>query len=452
MTCKTQFFGKLRRDLRVTLTPTLMAAGSLLAILVFTAFIADPRAAAQTETVLHNVSTTTQTTNSGLVRDSAGNLYGTSQTDGAYGYGTVFELSPPAAGGTVWTTKTIHVFGTLAGDGQYPSSANLIFDSAGNLYGTTNQGGAFGGGTVFELTLQPAGGWAEKILYRFGTTGTGPIYPDSVVFDGAGNLYGTAGGGLYGNGTVFELSPKTGGGWAVKTLHNFGAGPKDGIDPNAGLIIDGAGNIYGTTFMGGAHTASAVGGTVFELSPPAAGRTYWLETILHSFGVGVNVPAGDGWDPIGGVVMDGAGNLYGTTYNGGIYDAANTGGTVFELSPTAGGGWTETILHNFSENNVDGFWPCSSLTLDSAGNLYGTASAGGSKVNSPVYLYGVAFELSPPAAAGTTWTETILHPFGAGKDGQYPTSNLIFDSEGNLFGTTNRGGTLGGGVVFEVTP
>jgi len=425
---------------------------SVVTILILALSAATTRAAAQTETVLHNFDTASQTTNSGLVRDSAGNLYGTSQNGGLYGFGTVFELSPPAVGSTVWATKTIHVFGTSTTDGQYPSSPNLILDSSGNLYGTTNQGGTFGGGTVFELTLQPAGGWAEKILYRFGTTGTGPIFPDSVVFDGAGNLYGTAGGGLYGYGTVFELSPKTGGGWAVKTLHNFGAGPKDGIDPNGGLILDGAGNIYGTTFMGGAHTASAVGGTVFELSPPAAGRTYWAETILHSFGVGVDVPPGDGWDPVGGVVMDGAGNLYGTTYNGGIYDTSNTGGTAFELSPSTGGGWTETILHNFSENNVDGFWPCGSLTLDSAGNLYGTASAGGSRVDSPTYLLGVAFELSPPAAGGTTWTETILHPFGAKKDGQYPTSNLIFDNEGNLFGTTNRGGVFSTGTVFEITP
>ena len=436
MKCKMQFPNQLRRSVGPILVLALMLAGL--------------RAAAQTETVLHNLAATSQQT-SGLVRDSAGNLYGTTQNGGLYGFGTVFELSPPAAGSTVWTTKTIHVFGTSTTDGQYPSSPNLIFDSAGNLYGTTSQGGAFGGGTVFELSLQTAGGWAEKILYRFGT-GTGPNYPTGVVFDGAGNLYGTAGGGLYGRGTVFELSPKTGGGWGVKTLHNFGGGPKDGISPIGNLVIDGAGNIYGVTYMGGAHTASAVGGTVFELSPPAAGRTYWLETILHSFGVGLNVPAGDGWDPVAGLVMDGAGNLYGTTFNGGIYDTANTGGTVFEVSPVPGGGWTETVLHNFSENNIDGFWPCGSLTLDSAGNLYGTASAGGSAVDSSVYLYGVAFELSPPAAGSTAWTETILHPFGARKDGQYPTSNLIFDDAGNLFGTTNRGGTLGGGVVFEVTP
>ena len=401
--------------------------------------------------MLHNFPTTSQETNSGLVSDSAGNLYGTTQTGGLYGYGTVFEVSPPAAGSTVWTTKTIHVFGTHASDGWYPSAPNLIFDAAGNLYGTTSQGGPFGGGIVFELVPQLAGGWAEIILYRFGT-GLGPIGPTGVVFDTAGNLYGVAGGGLYDNGTVFELSPKTGGGWTAKTLHNFGFGPKDGIYPNGGLIIDGAGNLYGTTFMGGAHTASAVGGTVFELSPPAGARTYWLETVLHSFGVGVNVPPGDGWDPIGGVVMDAAGNLYGTTFNGGIYDTANTGGTVFEVSPAPGGGWTETVLHDFSENHIDGFWPCAGLAIDGAGNLYGTAEAGGSKVDSANYSLGVLFELSPPAAGSTTWTETILHPFGAGKDGQASTSNVILDNAGNLYGTTNRGGTLGGGIIFELTP
>jgi uncharacterized repeat protein (TIGR03803 family) len=445
MTCKAQFGGKLRPGICATLTLSLMAATPLAAILVFTAFIADTCAAAQTETVLHNLAATSQTT-SGLVRNAAGNLYGTTQNGGLYGYGTVFEVSPPAAGSTVWTTKTIHVFGTATTDGQYPSSPNLVFDSAGNLYGTTSQGGAFGGGTVFELTLQPAGGWAEIILYRFGT-GKGPNDPSGVVFDGTGNLYGTSGGGLYGDGTVFELSPKTGGGWGVKVLHNLGAGPKDGTSPMGNLVIDGAGNLYGTTFMGGAHPSSGVGGAVFELMPPASGRTYWAETILHSFGV-----APDGNDPIAGLVMDGAGNLYGTTFNGGLYGGSNTGGTVFEVSPTPGGGWTETVLHNFSENHVDGFWPCGSLTLDSAGNLYGTASAGGSEVDSPTYVLGVAFELSPPAAGSTTWTEAILHPFGAGKDGQYSSSNLILDNEGSLFGTTNRGGTLGGGAVFEVTP
>jgi len=299
---------------------------------------------------------------------------------------------------------------------------------------------------VFELTPKSGGGWTEKILYSFHNSGTGPNNPEGLIFDAAGNLYGPSGGGFYGNGAVFELSPKAGGGWAAKTLHSFGAFPTDGLNPIGGLVLDGAGNIYGTTYMGGAHTASNDGGTMFELIAPAAGGR-WTEKVLHSFGI---FP--DGWDPFGGLVMDGAGNFYGMTFNGGVNDTANTGGTVFELSPTGSGGWTETVLHNFSDNHMDGFWPGAGLTLDAAGNLYGTAQAGGVYETGPDYVRGVLFELTPPAAGTTTWTETILHSFGAGKDGQDPNSNVILDGSGNFYGTTNRGGTYGGGTVFEVTP
>jgi len=438
MTSKTIFPLKVPRGIFTMLTITLIAAG--------------PALSAQTETVIHSfpVSTGGVATNSNLVRDAAGNFFCTTRTGGSMGYGSIVELSPPAAGETAWTANIVHTFGVFATDGNYPSSYSLIVDSAGNLYGTTSHGGAFGAGTVFKL-MPSSGGWTEKVLFSFQSTGTAPKYPGSnLILDSAGNFYGVAGGGFYSNGSVYELSPRTSGGLTLKTLHSFGAFSKDGIEPD-GLILDGAGNLYGTTYMGGAHTASNVGGTVFELTPPAASGGNWIYSILHSFGAGPGLPS-DGWDPIGGLVEDGAGNLYGTSYNGGLYGGENTGGTVWEISPVAGGGWTETVLHNFSENQVDGFWPQANLTLDAAGNLYGTAQAGGSDVDGKNYDLGVVFELSPPAAGATSWTETILHSFGAGKDGQSPISTVIFDGASNLYGTTNAGGNLKGGTVWQVTP
>ena len=441
MTSKSQTAGKILGGISAMPILILLTAGSALT--------------AQTETVLRNFPglSSGQTTNSGLVADAAGNLYGTSTFSGPFGLGTLFELSPPAAGQTAWSYKTLHNFGVFPTDGQFPNSPSLIFDAAGNLYGTTAFGGRDDGGTVFELSPQPDGTWKEKILRGFNNTVTGPFNPTSVIFDAAGNLYCTSNGGFYGNGAIFELSPNPAGGvWTVKMLHSFPSFPTDGFEPNGGLVIDAAGNLYGTTFMGGNRTASNVRGTVFELSPPAVAGGKWTETILHDFGVGPGDPS-DGWDPLAGLVRDAAGNLYGTTFNGGTFDSNNTGGTVFEVSPVPGGGWTETVLHNFSQNHVDGFWPTAGVTLDAAGNLYGTASAGGANVDSPTYVLGVVFELSPPAPGGTTWTETILHPFGAGKDGTNPGSNVIFDGAGNLYGTTNNGGTRqNGGVVWQVTP
>jgi uncharacterized repeat protein (TIGR03803 family) len=335
---------------------------------------------------------------------------------------------------TAQTTRVIHSFQTNGADGVEPY-AGLTLDAAGNLYGTTKYGGIHstcsgsGCGTVFELSLNAKGNWVKKLLHSFGTSGGGILPVGSVVFDNAGNLYGTAGaGGAYGGGTVFELIRGTSGGWTEKVLFSFNPTGGTGSDPRAGLIFDAAGNLYGTTYQG-------VDGVAFELSPGADGQ--WSETVLHAFG-----NPSDGSRPLGGLTLDAGGNLYGTTSEGGTGHCGTVGcGTVFELSPGTNGQWTETILYNFQGHN-DGLEPLAGLIFDAAGNLYGTAASGGR------YLGGVVFKLTP---AGGQWSETVLHNFKL-KDGNSPASPLIFGPAGSLYGTTLGGGAFDDGTVFELKP
>jgi uncharacterized repeat protein (TIGR03803 family) len=409
--------------------------------------------AADSETVLYNFVNYNDGTHpiAGMIMDAAGNLYGTTYGGSFGGGGTVFELSPSPGGG--WTETVLYAFDHGNSGGSFPY-AGLIMDSAGNLYGTTNNGGyadIWGNGcncgTVFELSPIEGGGWRETQLHSFGYRGDGasPGYA-GVIMDAAGNLYGaTTSGGIYGYGIVYELSPKAGGGWTETVLHSFGNG-NDGSSPQGGLTIDTAGNLYGTTQWGGGNNRCTGGpggcGTVYELSPNPGG---WTETILHSFN-GV-----DGWLPHSTLIMDAGGNLYGTTQDGGITPCLDyeTGcGTVFELTPREGGGWTETVLHSFGRTPTDGINPWTGVTMDSAGNLYGTTLNGGT------YSYGTVFKLSP--AGGGGWTETILHSFN-GTDGLSPYGLPITDRAGNVYGTTYEGGSSpycpgGCGVVWEITP
>ena len=406
-----------------------------LTIFAATFFVTGTWAAAQVqEKVLHNFNfngTDGLSPWAGLIFDAAGNLYGTTHQGGTYGAGTVFELMP-GAGGT-WTEQVLHSFSDGA-DGGDPE-AGLILDTAGNLYGTTATGGTYRDGTVFELTPAADGSWTEQVLYTFCsqancTDGANPVA--GLIFDAAGNLYGTTTGGgtsVY-YGTAFELTPAGGGTWTEKVLHNFNSDGTDGSNPSEGLVFDAAGNLYGTTFYGGTYAY----GTAFELTPAAGGT--WTEKVLHNF----NRDGTDGSGPHGVLTMDAAGNLYGTTANGGN----NFGGTAFELTPAAGGTWTEKVLHNFNIDGTDGVLPRGGLIFDAAGNLYGTTYAGGS------YGYGMAFELTP--AAGGTWTEQVLYRFQGGTDGANPYAGLVRDAAGNLFGTTNQGGTSNYGTVFEITP
>lgn len=383
-----------------------------------------------TSKTIHNFGLTNidgQDPQAGLIFDNTGNLYGTTYSGGSHGQGAVFEMISNGSGG--WTTRILHNFGAGSNDGTVPQS-DLVFDSNGNIYGTTNAGGTHDVGVVFEMTPNGQGGWTEKVLHNFGNAEDGTRPQAGLIIDSNGNLYGTTfGGGTRGDGTAFEVTPNGSGGWTERVLHNFGTGAHDGVNPSADLIFDAAGNLYGTTVSGGNLNS----GTVFELIPNGSGG--WTETVLHNFG-----HAQDGDSPQGGaLVFDTMGNLYGTTNTGGT----NNAGTVFEMSPNGSGGWTERTLHNFGFG-FDGNGPYCGVVFDSNGNLYGTTVEGG---NNSV---GVVFKMTPNGDG--TWTETKLHNFGTGNDGAFPQAGVIVDSAGHLYGTAGAGGTQGDGTVFQVTP
>jgi uncharacterized repeat protein (TIGR03803 family) len=371
----------------------------------------------------------------GLISDTVGNLYGTTASGGANsqdcpeGCGTVFELAPGANG--KWTETVLHYF--TGKDGGSPE-ASLTLDGEGNLYGTTALGGTYSWGTVFKLTPSTDGKWAHTVLHTFSGKDDGGLPTSSLTFDIRGNLYGTTqwGGNLHycsgsGCGTVFELAPDSSGKWTQTVLHSFNG--KDGTNPPTGLVFDLKGNLYSVTSEGGAHGV----GTVFELSPSADGK--WVHTVLHSFD-------NDGQYPVGGVVLNAAGNLYGTTSQGG----RNLSGILFKLVHRADGKWVEKVLHSFGD--ADGDYPQASLIFDPVGNLYGT-TGGFARV------YGAVFKLGSDENGEVT--ETVLHDFSNGTDGAYPDGGLILDKAGNLYGTAYSGGgdvqgcNYGCGVVFEIT-
>jgi uncharacterized repeat protein (TIGR03803 family) len=330
------------------------------------------------------------------------------------------------------TETILHSFGSPRLDGQRPTPG-LAVDASGNVYGTTFFGGAYGYGMLFELTPAVGGGYAEKVIHSFNFNHTDGIYPAAgVILDAAGNLYGTASqGGANGYGAVFEFSPHAGGSWAGKSLYSFRALP-DGENPYCGLTFDAAGNLYGTTAYGGIHGAN--GGTVFKLTPSAGGP--WTKKTLYSFTYGGT----DGYYSLAGVIFDASGNIYGTTTNGGLY----RDGIAFELTPASTGEWPETILHNFG-NGTDGQNPAGPLIFDGSGNLYGGALNGGANT------LGMVFELSPVAGGG--WNENVVYTFSGATDGNDPgTGGLIFDGAGNLYGTTGGGGPSTGGTLFKLTP
>jgi uncharacterized repeat protein (TIGR03803 family) len=318
-----------------------------------------------------------------LVLDAAGSLSGTTSGAGAHNSGTAFALTP---GSNQWTEQTLYSFcpkigksGCTDGGG---TQAGLTQDAEGNLYGTKSGGGGYGG-AVFELTPN-SGSWDELMLHTFGVKkgdGDGP-YADPIL-DAAGNLYGTTQGG--GNqcgssscGTVYELTPESGGKWKETVLHRFDDNGKDGITPGAGaLLMDSSLNLYGTTEGGG-----CCGGVVYKLTPKSGG---WKETILYAFQGGQS-----GNQPYAGVVMDKSGNLYGTTDGGG---GPNGCGVIYKLAPAGKDNWKYSVLHTFGRVG-DGCVPAGNLAIDGKGNLYGGTVLGGTKG------YGVVFELTP-LAAGT---------------------------------------------------
>jgi len=391
--------------------------------------------AASTEKVLHSFHGMPDASipTSNLISDDAGNLYGTTArggiNDGYYGNGTVFKLS--SASGH-WRETILYKF-SGGSDGKYPSSG-LVKDSAGNFYGTTSQGGSSscGCGVVFKVDSSGT----ETVLYSFNATdGEYPL--GGLIFDAHGDLFGTTtNGGTEGNGTVFELIPNSDGTWTEQVLHSFTDSSGDGETPEGGVVMDNAGNLYGTTEDGG---NGAFDGIVFELKHSGSS---WTESILYSFTGG-----SDGGRPFAGLTIH-DGNLYGTTISGGI-----GAGVVFELQPGSKG-WTESVLYTF-KGHPDGANPEARVIFGKSGNLYGTTPNGGWRYC--LIGCGTIFKLTPKSGGG--WQETVLYHFnGRGvSDGENPEASLLRDAKGHLYGTTSVGGAAkscpeGCGVVFKLSP
>jgi len=394
----------------------------------------------------------------------------------------VFALGASTQGAPKYTV--LHYFTGADGYGPY---GGVTLDQKGNLYGTTAGGGTgecglYTCGTVFKLTPHQNGNWTETVVHSFlGGKGDGSDPWSSLIFDKAGHLYGTTvGGGTQFAGVVFEMTPGRAG-WTEHILYAFGAHSNDAYAPSAGPVMDNAGDLYGT------------GHAAFEL---IRGPGVWSERVLHHF---CSWPdCRDGGGPFAGLILDASGNLYGTTAGGGAGCDGEGCGTVYELTPSAGGGWKERVLHDFDNNGkdgvtpgngalmmdswqslwhngerrllggtvfklipgTDGHWkesilhdfkpgasgsfPTAGVVMDKAGNLYGTTVDGGTSCSC-----GVIYKLAPGSSG--KWTYTVLHAFSGG-DGAIPAGNLILDDKGNLYGGTVLGGGDNDGVIFQLIP
>jgi hypothetical protein len=401
--------------------------------------------------------------NGAVAQDASGALYGFTGQGGVTscfpgntaGCGTMFKLTPPKTGQSNWIYSLLWDFPASKMDGYfyYGTSGTPIFDSNGNIYGSAPAGGVNnpancspagvpGCGVIFELS-PPAQGktkWTETILWDFTGGADGSAPQPGLARDSSGALYGeTQVGGANGTGTVFKVQPPAAGktAWTETTLYNFL--PTD-VDPVGTPLLDASGDIFGLVSSGGTGSS----GTVYELTPPAAGSTKWKRRTIYNVGGGAkgNVP----W---GGLVFGSAGELYGTANNGG--SNANLGGTVFELVPRKNGTYVPKILWNFGTN--DGKSPQGPLLIDKSGAIFGTTEA---VVYSPekgfTPPYGAVWKLAK-VAGKAKWSRTVIWPFTSGSDGAYP-GPLFVDSNGTLYGMTAGGGNPAPnewGVVFSVT-
>lgn len=402
---------------------------------------ADTTLRAQTFTVIHSFSGSDGSHPiAGVILDASGNVYGTTR-DGGLGNGTVFRLTQQSGGS--WSETLLYQFGSAKNDGLNPTGA-LIFDKSGNLYGTTQNGGAYGLGTIFRL-VPSAGMWKETILHNFGngTDGANPV--NGLTYDGAYTVYGTT---YYGGanrsctylgvstscGTAFSLSEQANGKIAYNIIHNFGSSAGDGFFPWSTLSLDGKGNLYGECVSGSKYLK----GLLYELSPGTGGA--WNETFVHPWG-----NKDDGTYIYGGVTFS-SGNMYGVSSGGGAHGGL---GSVFEFTPN-GNGWAEHNLHGFG-TGLDGQFPEGNLLVDASEDLFGVTHNGGS------YGYGMVYEISLESG---NWVETVLHNFSGGADGGVSTANLVADGSGKIYGTATYGGNsqscgsgplAGCGIVFTIS-
>ena len=381
----------------------------------------------------------------GLIADANGNLYGTTSTGGNnkdYA-GTVFELTPPAQNGAKWTLTTLWRFHD--GEGASPVGG-LVLDKSGALYGTTSSGANVHQlwGTAFKLS-PPANGatkWSFERIWIFRANREGAIPDAGLVMDGSGALYGTtslAGAGHgEGWGTAFKLTPpaQNGGAWTFDRLCFFAQNERAGGQPIAPLYLDQSGNLYGTAFSGGGRAGGD--GDAFMLTPPHNGGTAWTRTVIARFGKVDSAPAG-------GFVPGAGGVLYGTA--SGLGDGS--AGAVYELTPPANGAtkWKTTTLFQF--NGADGATPFGALTLDGSGGFYGSTFNGG------VFGYGTVFHLLPPANGSKKWRLILLHSFElvANKPSAIqPNGGLLLGSDGALYGTAFQDTKYFSGAVFRLDP
>jgi uncharacterized repeat protein (TIGR03803 family) len=404
-----------RNRSRLTLRITRTAA---VVVTLLTATLMTSPSQAQTFNVLYsfNQDVIGAEPNAGVTLDGHGNVYGTNYFYGV-GYGTVYKLTNRNG---IWTPTVLYQFhnGT---DGAFPAS-RVVFGPDGALYGTTSEGGGsgcngHGCGTVFRLSPPPTVckttlcPWIETVLYRFsgGADGAIPQYGD-LIFDSAGSVYGTTSGGNSNFGSVYKLS-HSGGVWTETTLWSF-TGGNDGFFPLGGVVFDGSGNLYGTMETG-----------VFEVSPTGGG---WNETVIHGFNGLVEGLAAES-----GVVFDRAGNLYSST----VVEGPGGQGSIFQLTPS-GQSWNLQVIHD------GGATLGTNLNFDASGNLYGVRITDHND-------NGEAFKMS---LVDGSWSYTLLHTFSGLGEGGVPYGGMAMDSNGNLWGTTSEGGVHNYGLVYEITP
>jgi len=366
-----------------------------------------------------------------LVVDAAGNLYGSSVEGGTFDSGAVFKLSPSTTG---WTETVLYSF-TGGIDGGQPYGG-VTLDAQGNLYGTAVVGGSFAGspcvesgcGVVFKLT-NSGGTWTYSAVHKFagGNDGYGP--GSGLTFDGNSNFYGmTPTGGANGLGVIYQIHVDQNGNHGERVIHTF-AGASDGATGSAGrLLLDKTGNLYGVATVGGANGA----GTAFKLSRGSNGA--WNFETLYSFQGQTNAGF-----PYGALTADAAGNFYGTTY----YSGANGIGAVYELSPV-NGAYQERLLYSFA-GGADGSYPISNLVSDAAGNLYGTTSEGGASCSC-----GTIFRLH--LGNDGNWKEEVVHRFKGAPDGGFSYNGMVAGPAGVFYGTTVHGGTNDEGSIYQFTP